>query len=63
VGREGEARSLGRRDEVDHFIPWARYPDDAVENLVAADGRCNSAKRDFLASGGHLGWWMERLTA
>jgi len=52
---------LGPRAEVDHFIPWARYPDDAVENLVAADGRCNSAKRDFLASGGHLGRWMERL--
>ena len=52
---------LGPRTEVDHFIPWARYPDDAVENLVAADGRCNAAKRDFLASGGHLGRWMERL--
>ncbi len=54
---------LQRRVEVDHFIPWARYPDDAVENLVAADGRCNAAKRDFLASGGHLGRWTERLAA
>jgi len=22
--------------EVDHFIPWARYPDNGIENLVAA---------------------------
>lgn len=37
------------RVEVEHFIPWARYPDDGVHNLVAADPGCNQAKRDFLA--------------
>jgi 5-methylcytosine-specific restriction endonuclease McrA len=47
--------------EVDHFIPWARYPDDAIENLVLADRRCNNAKRDFLASAEHVARWTDRL--
>jgi len=51
---------VGGRCEVDHFIPWARYPNNAVENLVVADGRCNSAKRDFLAAEGHVRHWRER---
>ncbi len=51
---------LGGRCEVDHFIPWARYPNIAVENLVVADGRCNSAKRDFLAAESHVRHWRER---
>ena len=28
---------------MDHFIPWARYPDDGIENLVLADAGCNGA--------------------
>jgi HNH endonuclease len=40
--------------EVDHFIPWARHPDDGIGNLVAADARCNNDKRDFVASTEHL---------
>ena len=28
------ARAQGRCDGVDHFIPWARHPNDAIENLV-----------------------------
>lgn len=28
---------LPARSQVDHFIPWARWPNDAVENLVLAD--------------------------
>lgn len=51
---------LGRAAEVDHFIPWSRYPDNGIENLVIADGRCNGAKRDFLAAGEHLRRWRER---
>ena len=47
---------------VDHFIPWSRYPDDALDNLVVADQRCNSAKRDFLASARHVAKWRERTS-
>lgn len=55
-------RNSGRkRPEVDHFIPWARYPNNAIENLVVAHERCNGRKRDFLAAPEHLGRWQERL--
>src|SRR5262249_5927371 len=43
--------------EVDHFIPWARHPDNGIENLVAADARCNNDMRDFVASTEHLQRW------
>ncbi len=48
--------------EVDHFIPWPRHPDDAIQNLVLAHRSCNSAKRDFLAAASHLAHWNDRLT-
>ncbi len=47
--------------DVDHFIPWARYPDNSLANLVAADGRCNNAKRHFLAAPGHVARWTQRV--
>jgi len=34
--------------EVDHFIPWARYPFDSPFNLVLASGRVNQRMRDDL---------------
>ncbi len=52
--------ALGRTADVDHFIPWSRYPDNGIENLVIADRRCNGAKRDFLAAGEHVRRWRER---
>lgn len=59
---EDPLRNSGRkRPEVDHFIPWARYPNNAIENLVVAHERCNGRKRDFLAAPEHLGRWQERL--
>jgi hypothetical protein len=54
------AERLGRV-EVDHFIPWARHPDDGVHNLVIAHPRCNRAKRDFLAATDHVERWVTRL--
>jgi hypothetical protein len=58
-------RSLGRspgwRPQVDHFIPWSRYPNNAVENLVVADEGCNARKADYLAATPHLGRWRERF--
>jgi hypothetical protein len=50
------------RVEVDHFIPWARHPDNGLDNLVAADSRCNNAKRAFLASADHVERWVARFS-
>ena len=47
--------------EVDHFLPWARHPDDGLDNLVVAHERCNNAKRDSLAATDHLERWTERF--
>lgn len=45
---------------VDHFIPWARHPDDGLHNLVVADSTCNGDKRDFLASAMLVERWRVR---
>ena len=46
---------------VDHFIPWSRFPNDAIENLVMSCTPCNSKKSDHLASPFFLKKWLERL--
>jgi HNH endonuclease len=46
--------------DVDHFMPWSRYPDDGLDNLVAAHPKCNNSKRDFLAAAEHVERWAER---
>ena len=46
--------------EVDHFVPWSRYRDNGLDNLVPAHGKCNNSKRDFLASADHVECWAER---
>ncbi len=48
--------------EVDHFLPWSRWPDDRLDNLVVADRRCNNDKRSALAATDHLARWWERFT-
>ena len=45
---------------MDHFIPWSRYPDDGLENLVVAHARCNAQKSDFLAAAAHVDHWRAR---
>jgi 5-methylcytosine-specific restriction endonuclease McrA len=47
--------------QVDHFIPWARYPDNGLDNLVVADTACNGAKSSSLAATEHLLRWARRL--
>lgn len=49
--------------EVDHFIPWSRYPDDALDNFVVADRRCNGQKSSSLAAADHLRRWSDRFAA
>ena len=51
---------LPREADVDHFIPWCRYPDNGIDNLVVADKKCNGAKKDFLAAAAHVGKWRGR---
>ena len=46
--------------EVDHFIPWARYPSDLGHNFVLAHPYCNNSKSDYLAAEQHLRSWVQR---
>jgi hypothetical protein len=52
-----------RNGHVDHFIPWARYPDNGIENLVVADVACNGDKGSSLAAGEHVTRWATRLSS
>ena len=47
--------------EIDHFLPWARLPDNKLDNLVLAHARCNNDKRAALAALEHLTRWMQRF--
>lgn len=49
-----------RGGEVDHFIPWSRYPRDLAHNFVLADAKCNGLKSDLLAAPHHTRNWIER---
>ena len=46
--------------EVDHFVPWSRYPRDLAHNLVFAHKQCNRKKSDLLAAEAHLESWVQR---
>lgn len=46
--------------EVDHFIPWARYPSDLGHNFVLAHRECNNSKSDHLAAPEHRDRWFEQ---
>lgn len=46
--------------QVDHFIPWSKYPVDLGHNFVLAHGKCNKDKRDFLPHIDYLAPWIER---
>ena len=52
--------NIGARGDVDHFIPWRRYPLDLGHNLVLAHKGCNASKSDLLAAEEHLERWTER---
>jgi 5-methylcytosine-specific restriction endonuclease McrA len=46
--------------QIDHFIPWSKYPIDLAHNLVLADGQCNNKKRDRMPHIEHLAKWTNR---
>jgi len=50
-------RKVGLEGELDHFIPWSRYPLDLGHNFVFAHASCNNAKRDYLAAPIHIERW------
>jgi hypothetical protein len=56
-------REMRDQSEVDHFVPWTRYPSHLGHNFVLAHRECNSAKRDLLASEDHLAAWAQRNRA
>ena len=47
--------------EVDHFLPWSRWPDNRLDNLVLAHERCNNDKRAALAGLEHVQRWWPRF--
>ena len=53
-------KSLPLQTQVDHFVPWSRYPADFGHNFVLAHNGCNSAQSDHLAAENHLAAWVER---
>jgi 5-methylcytosine-specific restriction endonuclease McrA len=53
-------KKLSKQAQVDHFIPWSRYPADLGHNFVLAHDQCNNAKSDYLAAEQHLAAWAER---
>ena len=46
--------SLTSNIEVDHFLPFSKHTDDALDNLVASCKKCNSSKSDSYPSVHHL---------
>jgi hypothetical protein len=51
---------IRKQPEVDHFIPWSRYPRDLGHNFVLAHHSCNRDKSDLLAAPVHLKAWHDR---
>jgi 5-methylcytosine-specific restriction endonuclease McrA len=49
------------RGQVDHFVPWSRYPDDTLDNFVVADNGCNGFKSSSLPAADHLARWTRRF--
>jgi hypothetical protein len=53
-------KPLARQAQVDHFVPWSRYPAELGYNFVLAHVGCNQAKSDHLAAEDHLAAWVVR---
>jgi 5-methylcytosine-specific restriction endonuclease McrA len=53
-------KEMKEQTQVDHFIPWSRYPVDLGHNFVLAHITCNNSKSDYLAAERHLASWADR---
>lgn len=56
----GDRLPSPRSGEVDHFIPWSRYPCDSPFNLVLASKRENQRLRDALKPAAMRQRWERR---
>ena len=54
------AAKLGSSSPIDHFVPWSRYPNDSVENLIVGCISCNAKKSDHLVSARFVRKWIVR---
>ena len=52
--------SISKEPEVDHFVPWSKFPNDAIENLVLACKKCNGKKSDHLCVPQFAERWLDR---
>lgn len=57
------ATPIGGTYAIDHFIPWSRWPNDAIENLVVSHASCNTRKSDHIPGPLPLRRWVDRLSA
>lgn len=51
---------IRERGDVDHFIPWIKYPRDLAHNFVLTHASCNRSKSDMLGAKAHLEKWLKR---
>lgn len=56
----GDRLAAPTAGEVDHFIPWARYPFDSPFNLVLASRKVNNKLRDSLKPAEWCTRWLAR---
>jgi 5-methylcytosine-specific restriction endonuclease McrA len=54
-------KSVVKKSDVDHFIPWKKYPRNIAQNLVLSCPECNRSKSDMLADKLHLERWMNEI--
>ncbi|HZU74247.1 MAG TPA: HNH endonuclease domain-containing protein [Acidimicrobiales bacterium] len=52
---------LSASSAIDHFVPWSRWPNDSIENLVVAHTSCNIHKSDRIPGPVPLARWTQRL--
>jgi 5-methylcytosine-specific restriction endonuclease McrA len=57
-GRCFYCRNVLQEADVDHFVPFALYPRDLMQNFVLAHPSCNRSKSNTLAAKEHLDRWM-----
>lgn len=55
------SKSVIKTSDVDHFIPWKKYPRDIAQNLVLSCPGCNRSKSDMLAAKIHLQKWVAEI--
>ena len=50
-----------KQSHIDHFIPWSRYRENGLANLVVADAKCNESKSNSFVAIEHVDHWLNRF--